>query len=604
MKKYYLFVFSVCCTFMSYARELHVTPQGCDASEGGIDTPLRTINRAAQLALPGDTVTVHAGTYREWVNPLHGGWDAQRRILYRAAEGEKVELKGSEIVQNWKKEKDGIWKAVVPNSFFGESNPFVTPIEGDWFDNQGWVQHTAEVYLNDVSLYERPNRESVVNDTIRSRRDPEGSRLLWYAEVDGENTTIYARFGEADPRKELIEVTVRPTCFYPTREGINYLTIRGFYISQAATQWGAPTAEQVGMVGAHWCKGWIIEDNHIRNSRCNGITLGKQCSTGHNLWSQRRYDGATEYIEVTLNAVRKGWNKDNVGSHIVRRNEISFCEQTGMCGSMGASFSEIYDNHIHDIWVKRQFIGAEIAGIKFHAAVDAYIHNNWIHNSQLGIWMDWMAQGSRVSSNLLYDNTWMDILYEVDHGPFVCDNNVMLSGMAIWDSSNGGAFIHNLIKGKIHTQNETRYTPYMLNHSTEVKGVYGFKVGDTRYMNNILCIYEGDEYGLSSYEGKTDAWDNIVEDNTECHEPKIELEEREDGVYLKLSIDETLAKGKLVDGERLGIVRLSNYAYENPDGSPILVDKDYFGQERSKDTPLCGPFEEISSQPIRLWRKL
>jgi hypothetical protein len=38
---------------------------------------------------------------------------------------------------------------------------------------------------------------------------------------------------------------------------INYITIKGFYISQAAIQWAAPTAEQVGMVAFHWNKGWI-----------------------------------------------------------------------------------------------------------------------------------------------------------------------------------------------------------------------------------------------------------------------------------------------------------------------------------------------------------
>ncbi len=585
----------------TFGREYHVTPQGCDASEGMADTPLRTINRAAQLAQPGDTVTVHAGTYREWVNPLHGGWDNARRILYRAAEGEKVELKGSEVVNNWKKEKEGIWKAVVPNSFFGESNPFVTEIEGDWFDSYGRKHHTAEVYLNDISLYEVASRESVVKDTIRSARDPEGSRLLWYAETDGENTTIYARFGDVNPNKELIEVAVRPTCFYPTREGINYLTIRGFHISQAATQWAAPTAEQIGMVATHWCKGWIIEDNVIRNSRCNGISLGKQCSTGHNLWTQRGFDGATEYIEVTLNAVRKGWNKDNVGSHIVRRNDISNCEQTGICGSMGASFSEIYGNHIHDTWVKRQFNGCEIAGIKLHAGIDVYIHNNWIHNNQKGIWMDWMAQGSRFSSNLLYNNTAMDIFYEVNHGPFVCDNNIMLSETAILDWSNGGAFLHNLIRGHIVAENGSRFTPYMLNHSTEVKGVYNFNTGDCRYINNILCIYETGNYGLSTYQGKT-AWDNIVEDNTECHNPKIELEEEDDNVYLTLSFSETPVKGKLVDGKRLGIVKLSNYPYENADGTPILINRDYSGKERSIESTLSGPFEEIAER-IKVWGK-
>lgn len=601
MKKTFVLVLFVSLACASFGREYHVTTTGNDAADGKMESPLRTINRAAQLAQPGDTVTVHEGTYREWVNPLNGGWDSDRRILYRAAKGETVELKGSEIVKDWKKEKDGVWKAVLPNSFFGESNPFLTEIVGDWFNGKKRTHHTAEVYLNDVSLYETISRESVAKDTIRSRRDPDGSRLLWYAEVDGENTTIYARFDEADPRKELVEVAVRPTCFYPTREGINYLTIRGFHISQAATQWAAPTAEQIGMVATHWCKGWIIEDNVIRNSRCNGISLGKQCSTGHNLWTQRKFDGATEYIEVTLSAVRKGWNKDNVGSHIVRRNDISFCEQTGICGSMGASFSEIYDNHIHDTWVKQQFDGAEISGIKLHAAIDAYIHNNWIHHSQKGIWMDWMAQGSRISCNLMNDNVTMDIFYEVDHGPFTCDNNMMLSACSLWDWSNGGAFLHNLFGGTIVARNGGRSTPYQLIHSTEVKGLYGTGNGDNRFMNNIFCIYEGENYGLATYKGKK-AWDNLEEDNTECQKPRIELETGEDGkAYLTFVPSETIAKGKMVDASRLGIVRLSNYPYENADGTPIRIDKDFLGQERPEESTYVGPFEKPTIQKVRVW---
>ena len=29
---------------------------------------------------------------------------------------------------------------------------------------------------------------------------------------------------------------------------VNYITIRGFHMSQAATQWAAPTAEQIGLI--------------------------------------------------------------------------------------------------------------------------------------------------------------------------------------------------------------------------------------------------------------------------------------------------------------------------------------------------------------------
>ena len=286
------------------------------------------------------------------------------------------------------------------------------------------------------------------------------------------------------------------------------MTIQGFYISQAATQWGAPTAEQIGMIATHWNKGWIIENNIISNSKCSGITLGKERKTGHNVWlNDTSLDGSLHYIEVTFNTIRNGWNKENIGSHIVRNNEISHCEQTGICGSMGAAFSLIENNHIHDIWVKRQFTGAEIGGIKFHAAVDTRIIHNRIHNAGRALWLDWMTQGTRVSGNLFYDNDMEDLFLEVNHGPFLVDNNIFASRRSILEQSQGGAYVHNLIAGDIYRYVEHgRYTPYFLPHSTEVAGLSIIPGGDDRYINNlfatVLPANEKDskrKYGLADY---------------------------------------------------------------------------------------------------------
>ena len=34
--------------------------------------------------------------------------------------------------------------------------------------------------------------------------------------------------------------------FYPSKEGIGYITLAGFVVKQAATQWAPPTAYQEG----------------------------------------------------------------------------------------------------------------------------------------------------------------------------------------------------------------------------------------------------------------------------------------------------------------------------------------------------------------------
>lgn len=94
-------------------------------------------------------------------------------------------------------------------------------------------------------------------------------------------TTLWAQFPQGvDPNQEAVEVTVRPQVFYPDRAGIHYITLRGFILENTATNWAPPSAEQPGLVGTRWGKGWMIEHNTIRNSRCSGIALGRS-TFGH-----------------------------------------------------------------------------------------------------------------------------------------------------------------------------------------------------------------------------------------------------------------------------------------------------------------------------------
>jgi hypothetical protein len=70
----------------THATEFHVSINGKDANSGKRTAPLRTIQRAAELAQPGDVITVHEGVYRERINPPRGGQsDHPRSVRYRRA---------------------------------------------------------------------------------------------------------------------------------------------------------------------------------------------------------------------------------------------------------------------------------------------------------------------------------------------------------------------------------------------------------------------------------------------------------------------------------------------------------------------------------------
>ncbi|MDE3168047.1 MAG: DUF1565 domain-containing protein, partial [Acidobacteriota bacterium] len=249
------------------AREYHVSVHGDDRNDGSGPRPLRTISAAARAAQPGDTITVHEGTYRERVTPPRGGESDERRIVYQAAPGETAVIKGSEVIRGWKEFRPGVWKAVVPNTLFGKYNPYKDVIAGDWFNDKGRPHHTGEVYLDGKSLWESNLMERVL--------EPQSGHGTWFVESDDQYTYLYANFEGRDPNRGIVEINVRDSCFYPDAPGRNYITVRGFHMSQAATQWAAPTAEQIGLIGTHWSKGWIIENNVISDSKCSGITLGK-----------------------------------------------------------------------------------------------------------------------------------------------------------------------------------------------------------------------------------------------------------------------------------------------------------------------------------------
>ncbi len=248
-------------------KEYHVSVAGNDANEGGPSSMLRTISAAALRAQPGDTITVHEGVYRERINPPRGGESAAKRIVYQAAPGEKVEIKGSEVVTNWVRVQDDTWKVTLPNTFFGSFNPYSDLVHGDWFDPKGREHHTGGVYLNGDWLAEAAKLDDILK--------PAGSMPVWFGQVDKENTTIWAQFKGVNPNEQLVEINVRRTVFYPEKPGINYITVRGFAMRHAATPWAPPTAEQIGLIGTHWSKGWIIENNVVSHSICSGIALGK-----------------------------------------------------------------------------------------------------------------------------------------------------------------------------------------------------------------------------------------------------------------------------------------------------------------------------------------
>ncbi len=605
----------------SRLREYHVSHTGDDSYPGSISQPFETISRAAEVARAGDSITVHKGVYRERINPPRGGSSDTERIIYQAAEGDKVIIKGSEVLKGWGQLQKDTWQVIIPNRFFGTYNPFSTLISGDWFNSNNREHHTGAVYLNGHWLSEATKKEEVM--------EAQGKNPLWFSMVDDKNTMIWAQFRNVDPNKEDVEVNVRKAVFYPEKPGVNYITVRGFTMEHAATPWAPPTAEQIGLIGTHWSRGWIIENNTIRYSLCSGLTLGKYGDEFDN----RSSSSSEGYVETIRRALNHGWSKENVGHHLVHDNHISHCEQAGIVGSMGAAFSIISGNEIHDIHMRRLYSGMEMGGIKIHGAIDTIISHNHVYRTWRGIWLDWMAQGARVSCNLLHDNeTTQDLFMEVNHGPFLIDHNFFLSANSLNDISQGGAYAHNLFAGRLIAWPNSRITPYHKAHSTEIAGMETFPGGDMRYYNNIFLSQEKPApwperipealntqsyYGLASYDNAAlsvymsgnvfvgQAESSVHEENPLVQagfDTGIKLTERHDAWYISMRFHEKWAgnEGPVVRSEMLGKAKIPDLAFEDSEGNFYQLDSDYAGKNRNLENPYPGPFKKQKEGKVLL----
>ncbi len=504
--------------------------------DGTKEKPFRRIGQAAAIAQPGDEVLVSPGIYREYVNPIHAGRE-DARITYKSVEPLGAVITGAEELKNWTLYQGNVWTAKVHNSVFGNCNPYTTFVYGDWYF-AGKTKHIGAVYLNDKMLYEAASlEECIAGEIYKCSWDPEASRCKWYTEqIDG-YTVFYANFMGKDPNQENIEINVREQCFVPEKTGIGYITVSGFTITKAATNWAPPAAYQNCMVGPHWSKGWIIEDCDISNSKCSGIGLGKYLDPDNNHYFTYKHVKSPTQMErdAVCRGQYHGWLKEKIGGHIIRRNNIHHCEQGGIIGRMGCVFSIIEDNHIHHINNMMELGGAEIAGIKLHAAIDVIMRRNHIHHCTMGIWTDWEAQGTRISQNLVHDNQKPDfaeplqgdmmsqhIFVEVGHGPTLIDNNILLSDASLRMATEGIAMVHNLICGSftavgggcdsmVEGKLRQRYTPYHIPHRTEVMGFMTILHGDDRFYNNIFVQkWPSKEVSLRS-----DSEDVIFTDNRE-----------------------------------------------------------------------------------------
>ncbi len=163
---------------MGKGRTIYVDVNAPKDGNGGKESPFKRINEAAQVAQPGDEVIVAPGVYREYVNPKNAG-EPDARIVYRSSEPLGAVITGGEEVKNWVKYKGNTWTVRVDNGVFGNYNPYIMRVEGDWYFAP-IVRHTGAVFLAKLMMYETASLdECLKGKPYEYGWNAEGSKYKW-----------------------------------------------------------------------------------------------------------------------------------------------------------------------------------------------------------------------------------------------------------------------------------------------------------------------------------------------------------------------------------------------------------------------------------------
>ena len=592
----------------------YVATEGDDSYDGTIDCPFRTIQRASNIAKPGDTILVQPGIYRERVSPPIGGSSPSLPITYKSIVPQGAIIRGS---VPWKPKSSYPLKSSVvyvsplldtdftDTSAIDGANPFkvpfcVTPygrngapeaLNKDPNSDPNMVYSLGQVFVNDIMYAQCPYKKEM-------EKEPK----TWY--YDMSNNQLYVNV-LPDTTEPVIEITNQRRLFAPHKRGLKNIIVDGFILERCGNNypnkfWSVAVCQQAGAIGTRCGKFWTIQNNIIRYATGVGIDWGNE-------------GGADQDLENGSNGKAQGTN-----GHVIQNNIISDNGAAGTASFMCKNFvfvgNTIERNNNLKFYGKRRW---ESAGIKVHCPTNAIIANNLIRNNYChGIWSD---QGAGVNSifknNIIIENQGCGINFEIGFTTSgkVLNNIFDKNEYSIALVTSGGVLIaHNLFlsstKSDIYTHLFNRTTDKW--DSLNVEILYNIFVKSPQYLQLTVPLegvasrymnynqYNGtaqqEKFQLISIDGKTkknmtlekwqDTWsaynsEKNFDDKSYISTLTGTIEEKDPGVYS---------------------VTMNSMPLLLPYIARTDIVDDYFLKNWSGDNCIAGPFTELSNGCFQL----
>lgn len=440
----------------------HVRENGGDDNNSGVSFSLAftTIQKAADMAQPGDTILVYEGVYRERVKPPRGGTSDSTRITYLARPGDHVLITGLDIWSpKWLKEGN-LHYATPAQSMFTDSsyvdggNPFkIAYFCGDSIS-------LGQVVVDGMEYEEQKNKAAA-----------NAARGRWWA--DQKSGTIYINF-MGDPVGKKVEIVTRRGVFRPYQKGLGYITVQGFDMAYCGNNAATPGVMggphpyyQSGMIGTRQGHHWRIIGNRIRNAKGLGLSF----SLGTDIMDEKWWDphgllNGKVQMEVDYPEVNDGDNEmvegnsqlesrpyKEVGFNLIANNDFESCGMNAITG-IGSLGNTIYGNRFSNNSYLMAGRCAEDAVIKLHMQYGTLIEKNLFENltESRVVWIDNNLPATRISRNVFMNHKgenpviFFEITSSLDQYMSVVDNNLFINNShgVVSAAADGVAFYHNL----------------------------------------------------------------------------------------------------------------------------------------------------------------
>jgi parallel beta-helix repeat protein len=425
-------------------------PNAADEGHGGENSPYKTLGYAMKQLLPGDTLMIAPGEYRDALIFPKRPWTKNRPTTIQGEGHLGVTIVGNELVRGWEAKGQGVYVKrpwILEPQHVSLDGVALTQIGGTIFNGYpGKPGHELEMlHRSQGGIW--PTRNS-------SGRNPLPEDAFFY---DGQQKELVIRIKDEIPSERLqVEISMRP--YLVQGQGVEGITIKNIRFRYSNT---TTTSRQgaVTLVGpGNTLDGLVLED-------MDGV--GIEVSGDNNIIRNCRVT-RSGYLGIKARG-RNVLIEDNVVSYNNTRRFNKWWEAGGMkfVGWGGLHASRVRRNQVH-------------------------------HNYGDGIWFDWGNDDNVIEHNVVAYNQGFGIHYEASSRAVIQDNEVFRNSQRgiYLIHSRDSVILHNLV-----AFNQLEGIAIVDEKRTDPKGILDLRPKSNSVLANVIgwndelaLILPGQEY--------------------------------------------------------------------------------------------------------------